>query len=228
MQLSRRIVDLLPRFLWNEVRRLYFYRQIRQDRFHSAEQEYWKLDRWVRPGDWVLDIGANIGRYTLRLSSLVGEHGRVIAFEPVPSSFELLSFYTASRPTANVTLFNVALSDKSQEIGVTIPPLSSVTFDTKTMAQLTAESTALRILSFPLDDLKLPQRISFVKIDTEGHELRVLHGMKRLIERDHPVFLIEENQPEVIGFLGKYGYVAEKFEGSRNVICVSKKQRKRK
>lgn len=226
MQLSRKIVDLLPRFLWNEARRLYFYRQIRQKKFHSAEKEYWKLDQWVRPGDWVLDIGANIGRYTLRLSGIVGPKGRVLAFEPVPSSFELLSFYTASNSMANITLFNVALSDRTQEIGVTIPPLTSVTFDTKTMAQLTSTTDGLRILSVPLDDLKIPRKISFVKIDTEGHELQVLKGMRKLIQRDHPVFLIEENQPEVIGFLARYGYVAEKTEGSRNLICIPKRAKK--
>jgi len=68
----------------HELRRLFFRRQIRGRAFFTDEREYGLLDTWLAQDDWVLDIGANVGHYTMRMSELVGANGRVIAIEPVP------------------------------------------------------------------------------------------------------------------------------------------------
>src|SRR5690242_7899597 len=74
-------------------------------RFRSHEPEFETLAALVHPGDWVLDVGANVGHYTLRLSSLVGESGRVIAFEPIVDTFAILAAMVRHAPHRNITLF---------------------------------------------------------------------------------------------------------------------------
>jgi FkbM family methyltransferase len=218
MNLIRNILDVLPKTVKDELKRHYFRRQIKKHTFTSSEEEYYCLENWVEPGDWVLDVGANIGRYTLKFSELVGKTGRVISFEPIPDSFNLLAHYVALQPVQNITLMNVALSDSQQIIGVDIPEHKTVMFDTHTQANLTDNATKLQILCIPFDDLCFTKKIKFVKIDTEGHELKVLKGMKKLLKRDLPVLLVEEGVQGVIPFLESCGYTSKKFDNSRNRI----------
>ena len=69
----------------------------------------------------MLDIGANVGHYTLRMSELVGDSGRVVAFEPVPETFALLAANARGFAIANVSLLNVAASDSAGIAGIRIP-----------------------------------------------------------------------------------------------------------
>jgi FkbM family methyltransferase len=220
MNLSRKIIDCLPKKLTDELKRYYFLRQIKKSTFTSSEKEYYCLGDWVKPGDCVLDVGANIGRYTLKLSELVGKTGRVFSFEPIPDSFNCLAYYVALLSVQNVTLMNVALSCSQEIVGVDIPELKTVMFDTHTQANLTNNSTGLQVLCIPFDNLGFSQKIKFVKIDTEGYELKVLKGMKKLLTRDLPVLLIEDSIPEVIPFLETLGYTSKKFDNSRNRIFL--------
>ena len=71
---------------------------------------------------------------------------------------------------------------------------------------------------YPLDSLCINQRIALVKIDVEGHESFVLAGMQRLIERDHPVLIVETGSKEVIANLKSLGYISEKLQNSPNVL----------
>jgi ubiquinone/menaquinone biosynthesis C-methylase UbiE len=87
----KKLAARLPLRWQQELKRRYFANQIRKHSFRAPEPEFEMLSPMVSAGDWVLDVGANIGQYTLRLSELVGESGRVISFEPVPETFELLA-----------------------------------------------------------------------------------------------------------------------------------------
>src|SRR5439155_2909007 len=120
----KRFAAQLPEGAQHELRRLFFRQQIRRNRFVTDEQEYKLLDRFIATGDWVLDIGANVGHYTLRMSELVGGNGRVIAFEPVPETFALLAANARLFPHRNVSLLNVAVSDHTDRVGMQIPHFS--------------------------------------------------------------------------------------------------------
>ncbi|MHC4204926.1 MAG: FkbM family methyltransferase [Planctomycetota bacterium] len=65
----------------------------------------------VKPGDFVIDIGANIGVYTKMLSELVGPNGRVYSIEPYPPTFETLSYIVRKLRLDNVEPINIAVSD---------------------------------------------------------------------------------------------------------------------
>ena len=87
----------------------------------TDEKEYALLDSFLQPGDWVLDLGANVGHYTMRMSELVGHSGRVIAVEPMPDTFALLAANTRVFEHANVSLLNVAASDRIATVGIELP-----------------------------------------------------------------------------------------------------------
>lgn len=213
----KRIASKLPPRWQKELKRHYFGRQIKKGEFRSGEREFLVLEDWVRPGDWVLDIGANVGHYTSRLSALVGKTGRVIAFEPVPDTFEILAANVLRLPLCNVTLVNAAASSATAVLDFEVPKFE-MGLDNFYMAHVAASGSDLQVLSLAVDSLKLPRPVSLAKIDVEGHEMAVLEGMKQLLDRDHPVLIVEDSSPAAVELLEGFGYSSEKFEGSSNRV----------
>ena len=107
-KILKRVASKLPQRYQQEFKRIYFGHQIKIGKFKADEKEFSMLGLWVEEGDWVLDMGANVGHYVFKLSELVGATGRVIAFEPVPQTFELLAANIARITFKNVTLVNAA------------------------------------------------------------------------------------------------------------------------
>lgn len=215
--LAKTIASKLPDRWQNELKRAQFGREIRRGGFYTDEKEYELLDRWVSDGDWVLDIGANIGHYTARLSELVGRSGRVVAFEPVPTTFELLAANMARLPLSNVTLLNIAASDSTGIVGMSIPKFDSG-LNNFYMAHLTDRSSDLQIMTAAIDGLNIPGKVRLAKIDAEGHELPILVGMRNLLERDHPVLIVEDNSVEITSFLQALDYKHRRIDSSSNRI----------
>lgn len=214
----KRFVGLLPLRYQQELKRLHCARLIRKGWFKTAEdKELERLHLWVRAGDWVLDIGANIGTYTARLSELVDVTGRVLAFEPVPENFELLSANMARFELRNITLVNAAVSDQFSVCGMTTPKLDNG-LDNRYMSHLTKGAAELAVLCMPIDRLDIPHPVSLAKIDVEGHELQALKGMRHILERDHPVLIVEGRSADVASYLRTFGYSFEEATGSPNRV----------
>jgi FkbM family methyltransferase len=219
VQLLKRIAARLPQSLQQELRRLYFRRQIRGDHFFTDEKEYAMLATFLSPGDWVLDIGANVGHYTKRMSELVGATGRVIAIEPVPSTFALLAANAQLFAHANVSLLNVAASDRPAAVAMQIPQFTEG-LQNYYQARLIPDGGGLTIITLPIDALELPATVRLVKIDVEGHELPVLRGMRALLERDRPVLIVETSSQEVIDLLARLRYATKRLPDSSNLLCT--------
>jgi FkbM family methyltransferase len=213
----KRLASRLPLRHQQWLKRIHFGRQIRKGTFKTGEREFARLAEWVGDGDWVLDIGANVGHYTGRLSELVGASGRVIAFEPVPQTFELLAANAALFPSRNVTLLNVAASETTEVVGISIP-MFETGLENYYVAHLVREGAELQVLCLTVDSLNIPRPVSLSKIDVEGHELSVLKGMENLIRRDYPVLIVEGRDAEVASYLESFGYVFEEAEGSPNRV----------
>jgi FkbM family methyltransferase len=224
MRLLKNIAARLPNRLQVEMKRFYFGRQICKDTFVSGEPEYEILPQLIKSEDWVIDIGANIGHYTKRLSELVGARGRVIAFEPVPTTFSLLAANVQLFAHPNVTLINAAVSDKLGVVGMSIPKASTGLTNYQQAQLSSAAGSAITVLTLSIDSLCISQRIALVKIDTEGHETFVLDGMKRLLSAYHPILIIETASKNVISNLSALGYIPEKLQNSPNFLFKPKAQ----
>ena len=145
----------------------------------------------LRPGDVVIDGGANIGLFTVLAAGTVGPRGVVIACEPSPTTMRLLRDNVRRNDFDWVQLHEVALAARSGrlELHVFMPGSGFSSFapaDTRTGDRVEVAVTTL-------DDLAgdLLERTSLVKLDVEGAELRALEGAHRLLERARPDFIVE-------------------------------------
>jgi len=225
MTLLKKISARLPHQWQSELKRIHFGRQINKGTFVTDEPEYKILHNFISPGDWVIDIGANVGHYTKRFSDLVGVNGRVLAFEPVPMTFSLLSANVQKFAHPNVSLINAAVSDKLDVVGMSIPKFTTGLTNYYEAHLSYAEDSGLKVLTISIDSICINQRIALIKIDAEGHEAQVIVGMEKLIERYHPVLIVETYSERVINNLIAMGYVSEKLSGSPNVLFKTKEER---
>ncbi len=218
MQMLKKIAARLPAKWQTELKRLNFERQIKNGSFISDEPEYKILPNLIAPGDWVIDVGANVGHYTKRFSDLVGNGGRVIAFEPVPTTFSLLSANVQLFSNPNVSLVNAAVSENFDVVGMSIPKFSNGLTNFYQAHLSPTSETSLSVLTVSIDSLGIGKKVALVKIDTEGHESFVLAGMQKIIQKFHPVLIVETNSKEIIANLRSRGYQSEKINGSPNVL----------
>ncbi len=146
----------------------------------------------VRPGDTVLDIGANLGWTARLMSSLVGPGGRVHAFEPIPSALANLRLNVEGSPLKNIVAHATAASDACGHVDLYLEADDATALATMRPPEAGAAAHALRVQTVTLDSLldQFP-KVAFAKIDVEGAEHKVLQGMERLIARDRPMLAIE-------------------------------------
>lgn len=148
----------------------------------------------IGAGATVLDLGANIGYFTLLFAQLVGEQGRVFAFEPDPTNFEILSLNVERNGFQNVLLENKAVSDQ---------PGMSRLFSNQTnrgdyrLYDSGDGRESVEVVTVSLDQyLQGDQReIDFVKMDIQGGELAAVRGMEGLLRGRERLKMITEFWP---------------------------------
>jgi FkbM family methyltransferase len=148
------------------------------------------LDRAVQPGSVVVDVGANIGYNAVHAARLAGARGQVIAIEPTPDNLAILHGNVAACGLTNVVVEPVAAGSVAATRDL------YVRGDTSAVNSLFPESCYSRVTRVlpvpvvPLDDL-VEGRAHVVKIDVEGAELEVLHGMTRLLRGPRIELIVE-------------------------------------
>ena len=151
--------------------------------------------RAVRPGGHVLDVGAHIGIFTVRMASLVGPGGSVTAIEPLPRHVgSLRRSLAASGLAGRVRVVRAAATDVSgtRELIVAAPGLASANAWLRPAALASApDATTLRVATVRVDDVVVRRPISFVRLDVEGAEGLALHGASEILTRDRPSVLAE-------------------------------------
>ncbi|MDB4516527.1 FkbM family methyltransferase, partial [Crocinitomicaceae bacterium] len=188
----KKITSFTPKRFQEGLKRHYFRFLIAKDKFTTPEPEFSRLGEFITKGDWVIDIGANIGQYTIKMSKLVGEKGRVIAFEPVPETFSHLARNVTYCEDKNVTLINAAVSNDTSLVGMSIPYLETglQNFYMAAVSNI-PEDSDVSVLTFSIDSLTFQNPIALIKIDAEGHEPIIFKGIEKLVTRDKPVLIVE-------------------------------------
>ncbi|MGW4369388.1 FkbM family methyltransferase [Nocardia takedensis] len=152
----------------------------------------WVCRRLVRPGDIVLDIGANIGLVTFVLAALVGSTGEVHAYEPNPELCDLLDRARLRNRAEQVTVHRFALGAHSGTAALAIPQGHAGA------ASLTIRAAPDRLVDVPVrtldetrgDFAEGDRRVRLVKIDVEGSEEDVIEGGRALLSSTSPPFAI--------------------------------------
>ena len=182
--------------------------------------------RLALPETTAIDVGANVGVYSVVLARAVGPEGRVLAFEPGPENVRRLEENLARNGLANVDVHAVALAEEPGELVLRLgsDPAYHSTGD---VFEGRASGGELRVRARTLDEVWREAgspEVSVVKIDTEGGELAVLRGARELLRAKRPALLVEARDPRVETWLGERGYEGTRPPGFAlgNVLFVPK------
>lgn len=190
--------------------------------------ELYFLPQLIRPGFVCVDIGANLGYYSVALSRLVGAEGRVLAVEPIPLFQTIWSRNVQLSGYDNLTLLPYALGGENTTVRMGTPVRHGLLRHglTKIIATNPSETYA-RTYEVPMrlpDELlaELP-RLDFIKCDVEGFEAEVFDHLHATLRRFRPLIQTElngvANRRRVVELLSTFGY--EPFVLSKNFELVA-------
>ncbi len=190
-----------PEYVLVEGNKLYLNNNDMVLNSYLAVNGYWEkmetemVKRYVKPGMKVLDIGANIGYDTLLMSSLVGDQGRVVAFEPDVTNFNLLSKSVAELPINNVELVQGAVWDTSGELQLYLNDENPGDHQVYNSGE-SREHYSVPALT--IDEFARGESYDFLKMDIQGAEGHAFLGMRATLERHRPNAMILEFWPSAL------------------------------
>lgn len=158
------------------------------------------IRRFCRPGDTVVDVGANIGEWTLQMADAVGPSGRVIAIEPIPHLAEALQKSALANNMRHVSIAAVALSEDEGQAEFSVERANTGGSRLGRYARDKGEFDTITVRLETLDGLIARSgvgRVDFIKVDVEGFELEVLRGARATLAKHRPPMYLELGAEDV-------------------------------
>ncbi|HEX3512132.1 MAG TPA: FkbM family methyltransferase [Solirubrobacteraceae bacterium] len=184
------------------------------------------MQRFVEPGTVVLDIGASLGLWTIPLARTAQARGASVwAFEPNPANIDWIRRNVELNGlTGVVTVRDIGIGDRHEEVTLVSAEYGVgnglIAVDE---AERSEKHAQVQVVVERLDDIELPVRTSFVKIDTEGYEAAFLRGARDLIARDRPVIFgefapvwLKARGEDLLPLLQELSYDVFELRGSRS------------
>jgi FkbM family methyltransferase len=162
--------------------------------YNGHEAAY--LKRLVKPGDNMIEVGANIGSHTVGLAKAIGPQGRLIAFEPQRSCYAFLQAQIALNQLDNVIALDEGIGSQPGQLWYAKPDYTQPgNFGGVGLtAQPAANTQAVDIVR--LDDRLGDISVALIKIDVEGMEEEAVRGGMKLIEKSQPILYVENDRVE--------------------------------
>lgn len=198
MKFEENLLKICPRS-WRLPAK-YHYKKVRK----RLEQELLYLNRIVSKGKRAIDIGANEGIYSYALAQMFE---KVEAFEPQYWCTNDIIYYSESQGR-KINIYQVGLSNFNGSLTLHIPlsrdsyssritGLGSLTTGLASFRKMEGQQTCIEVAVCKLDDYNFTD-VSFIKIDVEGHESKVIEGGYNTILKEKPVILIEVEQRHLV------------------------------
>jgi FkbM family methyltransferase len=195
--------------------------------YENYEREIFR--QFCKPGSTVVDVGANVGLYTVIAASRVGKDGKVIAIEPHPESYRYLQKTIEANGLSRVKTFNVALGDRRRKIDLYLTDENKA--DSR-IYDVTGQRPKITAEMIGLDELLAENEIDtvqLVKMDIQGSEGLALRGMLKTLARSPEVTIftefwpwgLEETGESAAGFLGQLlrgGFRIKAIDESRREV----------
>jgi len=185
--------------------------------------EYFNSKVYLRKGDTVFDLGSNIGTTALLFSKMIGDQGRLFAFEPV--TYKILGFNVRSNNAVNIEIIPKGVSDKSgrAEIEISDYGLDSSIAKREHTKNYYRHKRIIDLTSLDefAEERKI-NRVDFIKVDIEGAEELAIRGASKLISKSRPKWSISsyhldwKNEPQhrkLTRLLKDMGYKVEEIGG---------------
>lgn len=190
---------------WINMQDRYVSRAIHMDDYERTETAF--VRTMVQPGMHVLDIGANLGWFTVLMAKLVGPTGSVTSYEPRTDLFHHLSRTVAENRLHWVCLRNCALGDQAGEVelhwakdGVNPGGTQLNMKHPEAPMNFKYQKIDMRAL-----DQDIKSKVDFIKIDVEGAEKLVFSGARRVLRESRPVIMAEVS-PDALSQVSKVSY----------------------
>jgi len=160
--------------------------------YDPVEMEIFR--REIREGDFCVDVGANIGYFSLMAARLCGPQGRVYAFEPDRDNFSLLKKNIETNGYSQITAMNQAVGNRTGRIQLYLSEKNKGMHRIypSRYCQGIAEAEIIKLDDYFSNDA---EEVHFVKVDTEGAEPAVVEGMRKVLTRSRRVRLLTEFAP---------------------------------
>jgi FkbM family methyltransferase len=176
---------------------------INKNKFKNDREWEKLLSKNIKEGDTVLNIGANIGIYSLMMSKYVGSSGKVYAFEPSTDNITLLKKTIQANNLSDVIIpIKKAISNKNGRIKLF---LSEFNLGNHHIFDTTGKRSYEEVAATTLDNFfnKNPEKISFILMDIEGSEFNALEGMERTIRNNKNLKIISEFSSPLLTEIGR-------------------------
>jgi len=185
------------------------------------------VQQTLRPGMVAVDVGANIGYFSFLMAHLVGRQGRVHAFEPYPGYIDRMCASLAVNDFEQIELHQVALSDRwgTQTLYKGLASARMCRWSHSDPAFSKVHDT-VTVACMPFDDYAREglDRLDLMKIDVDGHEMKVLQGARGTIERYKPAVVIELYEEALRDAGSSVDEVLDFFDGRGFVVFSEKGQ----
>ncbi len=185
---------------------------------------------YITPGTAAIDVGANLGQMALQFSRMVGEHGRVFAFEAYDYIHHILCQNIEVNAVRNIQTINKAVHEIAGR-QVYFPDQDFTRFSSFGSYGIDPQATSGRsVETVTVDSLQIEQPVSFMKIDVQGSDLFALRGAKETIMRHRmPIIFEYEEQfqqefgttfQDYVDFVSSVGYKFLKTVDSINYLII--------
>ena len=162
--------------------------------FEEAEINFFK--KYIKQGDVIIDIGANIGLFTLIAADKTGSQGKVISFEPSPQTFMWLKENISANNLENVSPFKMALSDREGSIEFFVSSEGYDAFNSVIKPSKGTNYNVENVVTTKLDSFVekegLLEKVALIKIDVEGFEIPLLNGGNKILSSEFAPDLVIE------------------------------------
>ena len=143
----------------------------------------------LKPGNVFVDVGANIGYFSMLSASIVGKRGKVISFEPIKRLAEQIRFSADYNHFKNIDIENLAMGSIPAVMTLEIMPGN--VGGSSLVKQINSGQSEVVNVSTLDEELKNYDRIDLIKIDVEGYEFQVLKGAENIIKSCKPEIILE-------------------------------------
>lgn len=169
-----------------------------------SESEVQVFRDMLKPGDAVLDIGANIGCHTVAIARIVGKSGVIFAYEPERNNFNTLAGNVSINNLQNIYCFQKAIGSKGGSIAVPELDLDrTVNFGGLSLCEDYSSGVSYPVPLITLDECNF-LKLRMIKMDIEGMEKLALQGAKKTIKNLNPLLYVEDDREDKSKALYEY------------------------
>ncbi len=160
-------------------------------------------------GDVFVDVGANVGYYSVLAAKIVGESGLVFSVEPVPSTANILNYNIELNHLKNVRVLQKAAWKRKEILTIKVP---KGYYGLASLNESKGNCKICEVEGFPLDELG-SMEIGLLKIDAEGSEYSILEGARKMLKHTRYVVLeVSYQEKEIIRLLKQENFMIQKLE----------------